>query len=242
MTNNNKTLVGGSYNLLFGRPLDVVKGEVERLIKKHDLDFLAVQEGQDYERMLGTVKGFNYFTEPGRGANENGVLVRDGLTADKFKSKFYGDGWTTINGDHHVAAVQNEVRIDGWLKVRGLHLPTPSSWKDGRISPETPAERKDDLIASMKGLRYYLSWPSTKVARIAVGDWNEAPTTSGEYSPKWLETTTKSASYTPTSRAGHGHIDWVMAKGCRITNIFKDLDIREYSDHEPVIFTVRKQG
>lgn len=237
----NKHLKGGSYNLLNSRKQEIVKDEVERLLTKHNLDFLAVQEANEYVRTLSQIDGYNYFTwrDGGRGAAENGVVVRADRTVDKFKGKFYGDGWTTEFGAPHVAAVQNQVRVDGWLLVRGLHLPTPSHWKNGKIV-DTPLERKDDLIVSMNGLKRYFSFPSTKNARIAVGDWNESPTTSGEYSPAWLAESTKSKAYTPASFAGHGHIDWVLAKGCTVENIFKDLDIREASDHEPVVFTVVK--
>ena len=236
-----KTLKGGSFNLEFGRNEDVVLGEVQRLLNKHDLDFLAVQEASDYRHVLRKgLNGYKYYTwfDGGRGADENGVVVRDGIAVDKFKGAFLGDGWTTIARDHHVASVQNHVRIDGWLYVRGLHLPTPTHWVNGKL--EAPAERKDDFIASVTALKRYLRWPGVVNARIAVGDWNESPTTTGEYSPNWLLTKTGAKAYTPTSSAGHGHIDWVAAKGCTIPHIFKDLDIREGSDHEPVVFVIKK--
>lgn len=241
MTKLKQELTGGSFNLLNSRPFDVVKDEVERLLKKHDLDFLAVQEATEYVRPLSNIDGYTYYTwrDGGRGAQENGVLVKDEYVVDKFRGEFYGDGWTTVTKAYHVASVQNQIRIDGWLLVRGLHLPTPSHWKNGKIV-DTPTERKDDLIASVKALRWYLRLPSIKNARIAVGDWNEAPTTTGEYSPQWLAQYTDSVASTPQSREGHGHIDWVMAKGCRVLNIFKDTDIHEGSDHEPVVYTIRK--
>lgn len=233
-------LKGGSFNLRYGRQKAIVKDEVERLLTKHDLDFLAVQEAKDYTDMLKRIKGYNYYTweTGGRGADENGFLVRDTLKVDKVKGKFFGDGWTTVTGAFHVPSVMNTVRVDGWLHARTLHLPTPTNWVNGKLNATD--ERKDDYVACMKGLWRFLRPPSIKNARIALGDWNEIHSTQGEYSPGWLAKATNSKAFNPTSRAGHGRIDWVMAKGCVINNVRKDLDIAEASDHEPVVFSVTK--
>jgi hypothetical protein len=73
-----------------------------------------------------------------------------------------------------------------------------------------------------------------------VGDWNEPASTLGIYSPRWIANQAGARIAVPTSRAGHGRIDYVMYVNCKVTHIFKDTSIPEWSDHEPVIFTVTK--
>lgn len=226
----------------YGRDPQTARNEIIALTKKHNLDFLCLQEASDYKNELKTIPGYQYIVGGWNHAFvQNPILVKDTLTVTKVKPVQYGNGWVTSNGPHHAGTVDTECKI-GWLKARSIHLPTPSEWVNGKIGGRTPEGRKDDLIAGMKSLQAYLRFPCVYVARIIVGDWNEPPTTSGEYSPRWLETKSKAKSYTPVSRQGHGHIDWVMAKGCVISNIFKDTDIKEGSDHEPVVFTVTKKA
>lgn len=234
-------LRGGTFNLKFGRQKDMVKDEVERLLKKHDLDFLCVQEAKDYVRQLTHIDGYSYYVDRTgkRGATECGILVRKGLETSGFKVKFYGDGWFMPRGGTHAETVQPQVKIE-WLLVRSLHLPTPSHWAGGVLASSTPAERKDDLIAAMQGLRRYFRWPCIKNARLAAGDWNEPPTTIGLFSPRWLMSETGAVGIAADSRVGHGRIDWPMVKGARIVKVFKDLEVREGSDHEPVIFVLEK--
>jgi exonuclease III len=240
MTKNKKQLKGGTFNLRYGRPVKAVKGEVEHLLQKHNLDFLCLQEAVDYTKEMRKVAGYDYIYDPKTwSGKESTILVKSTLKQDRVKFHQLGDGWVTVNGGNHPPTGQAEVRIDGWLFVRSLHLPTPSVWKGGKLI--APAERKDDYIAAVNGLARYLRFPATRNARIAAGDWNEPDDTLGEYSPRWLANKTNSITADTKSRAGHGRIDWVMAKGATIPKCFKDLEIREGSDHEPVIFVVRKK-
>lgn len=235
-----KTLRGGSFNLEFGRDPETVRMEVINFTKKHKLDFLCLQEAADYTNQLKTVPGYVFVAGgSSHAARQSPILVKDTLSVSKVESVPYGNGWRGHGGLVHAATVDTVCKIN-WLKVRSIHLPTPSEWVNGHIGGRTPEGRKDDLIAGMKSLQGFLRFPCIFVARIIVGDWNEPPTTSGEYSPRWLANVSKAKSYTPVSREGHGHIDWAMVKGAHITNIAKDLDIKEGSDHEPVFFTVVK--
>ena len=230
-----KTLKGGSFNLENSRDHDTVKREVTTLLSKHDLDFLCVQEATRYGDILNDIPGYTYFD------GEAGVLVKNTHHTDRVRSDAYGDGWITVKKKFRPAQKQVQVRVAKWLYVRSIHLPTPSFWKNGKIDDSrTPPNRKDDLIANMKGLRRYFSWPCIGNARLAAGDWNEAPDTYGQYSPGWLKSKTQAHTAVPASMKGHGHIDWTMFKGCVVTGIFKDLEIREGSDHEPVVFAVTK--
>jgi len=231
-----KVLRGGTFNLLYGRDPKRVLAEVGRLFAKHSLDFLAVQEFSDYRNAFRDLAGLKVV--PTMGACESGLIVRSGVAVDKRTVHVYGDGWITVRGGRFPAATQNEARLNGWLYVRSVHLPTPTFWPDGRL--QTPAERRDDLIATIAGLKRYFSHSSLVNARLAAGDWNEAPTTTGQWTPHWLAEQTGATIKVPTSLAGHGHIDYAMVRGARVQGIFKDTAIPELSDHEPVIFQVVK--
>lgn len=231
-----KTLRGGTFNLEYGRDPIRVVAEVARLFTKHALDFLAVQEFSDYRDRFSVQRWCNVV--PTTGACESGIIVRDGLAIDKRSVHVYGDGWITIRGGHFPAAVHNEARIGGWLYVRSVHLPTPTFWNDGRV--RGPEERLDDLAATAEGLRRYFQHPAWINARLAAGDWNEPASTPGEYAPSWIAARSGADVAVPTSREGHGRIDYAMAKGARVEGIFKDVRIPELSDHEPVIFKVVK--
>lgn len=230
------TLRGGTFNLEYGRVISRVVKEVGNLFAKHRLDFLAVQEFSDYRNAFRDTGGFQVI--PNLGGCESGIIVRSGLAIDKRTVHTYGDGWITVRGGHFPAAVHNEARLDGWLYVRSVHLPTPTFWVDGRV--KAPVERLDDLAATVAGLRRYFGHPSFLNARLAAGDWNEAPTTTGRWSPSWLAHETGATINAPTSLAGHGRIDYALVKGARVEDIFKDTRIPELSDHEPVIFKVVK--
>jgi hypothetical protein len=231
-----KVLRGGTFNLRYGRKPYVVLHEVTKLFNKHRLHFLAVQEFSDYRDTFARSHDFNVI--PDAGQCESGIIVRKDIWFDRVTVHTYGDGWITVRGGRFPAAVHNEARLNGWLYVRSVHLPTPTEWEDGRV--KAPAERADDLIETMGGLRRYLGKPSWINARLAAGDWNEPPHTSGLWSPQWLADTTRSHLAAPQSLAGHGRIDYAIAKGARIEDIRKDLVIPELSDHEPVIFKVVK--
>jgi hypothetical protein len=231
-----KTLRGGTFNLRYGRKPYVVLHEITKLFAKHRLHFLAVQEFSDYRDTFARSYDFNVV--PDSGQCESGIIVRRGIPFDNVTSHTYGDGWVTVRGGRFPAAVHNEARINFWLYVRSVHLPTPITWRDGRAMG--PAERVDDLAETAEGLRRYFQHPCWMNARLAAGDWNEPPHTPGTYTPKWIATRSGATIAAPQSLAGHGRIDYAIAKGARIENIRKDLVIPELSDHEPVIFTVVK--
>jgi endonuclease/exonuclease/phosphatase family metal-dependent hydrolase len=230
------TLRGGTFNLLYGRDPERVIREVSRLFDKHGLGFLCVQEFSDYR---DDFKAAGWTVVPEHGPCESGVLVAPGVAVDEVSRHVYGDGWITVRGGRFPAAVHNEVRLAGWLRVRSVHLPTPTFWPNGRLM--APAERADDLRATMRGLWRFLARPGFWNARLVAGDWNEPPQTVGQWTPRWLARTTGSRLAVPTSREGHGRIDYAVVKGARVVEIFKDTTIPELSDHEPVIFKVVKR-
>jgi len=232
---------GGSFNLLYGRPKTGVRKEVEALIQKHNLAWLVTQEAGDYALQLDAIKGFSYFTGSGhRGTKANGILVRDDVRVTKFREIPLGDGWKTVEGKHHLPTSQVQLCIDDWLMLRGDHLMTPSFWPMGKL--EMAKERKDDYLAHMRSNKAFLRPPRTRYAALISADWNENPETRGQWSPRWLANTTDSTVFCPRQRAGHGRIDYSIGKGLTIGRTFKDLEIREGSDHEPVVhLNVRKK-
>jgi hypothetical protein len=234
-----KALRGGTFNLLFGRNPQTVQQEVINLLTKHNLDFLCLEEAENYNGILSKIPGYTLIsnTETWQG-KESVLLVKNTYSIDRTAAWTYGNGWFTMKGRTHPPTGQAQARIDGWLIVRALHLPTPSHWVNGKL--QGPKNRVDDLIEAMKGLQRFFSRPCIVNARVAAGDWNEAPTTTGEFSPVWLASTTGAVAKAPVSRLGHGHIDWPMVKGAEIVEVFKDTEIQEGSDHEPVIFLLTK--
>lgn len=231
-----KSLRGGTFNLRYGRDPQRVKREVTRLFREHRLNFLCVQEFSDYR---DTFRDAGWQVVPERGQCESGIIVRPRVPIDRRSVHTYGDGWITVRGGKFPAAVHNEARLAGWLYVRSVHLPTPTFWPDG-IHPRGPLDRIDDLEATMRGLRKFLGHRGIVNAWLAAGDWNEPPHTRGLYTPQWLARRTRSHLAVPESLAGHGRIDYAIAKGARVVGIVKDTKIPELSDHEPVVFKVVK--
>lgn len=222
-------LRGGTFNLKFGRDVERVVEECRKLFGEYGLAFLCTQETDDYVDALR-----EEFVVVGAG--ESCVLVaRRGVKVDQIRRHEYGDGWTTVRGGRFPPAVHWTVRLDEWLRVRSVHLPTPSEWVAGH--PVAPPDRLDDLIGTALGLRRYLRGPN---ARLAAGDWNEPPETSGRYSPQWIAAESRSLIWAPKRSTGHGRIDYVMARGALVTDLHVDDVVTEHSDHEPVIFTVRR--
>lgn len=233
------TLNGGSFNLRYGRPTEVVKGEVTRLLKKHDLDFLCVQEGTDYFGVLRDIKGYDYFaTREIAGGTECGILVKKAIPQGKPKYRNFGDGWITVRGGNHAPTVFPRIKIDGWLTVGSLHLPTPIYFNGDNVTG--PAERVDDYMAIARKIYRYLKFG--KGSRIAVGDFNEPLSNTAKWAPGGIVRRIKGAVAQDTkSRAGHGRIDYVIGKNVELSNVRKDLEIAEGSDHEPVTFKVRQK-
>lgn len=232
-------LKGGTFNLRYGRPDDVVKGEVARLLFKHDLDFLCVQEANDYFKILPEIKGYKYFaTNAYPGGKESGILVKAELKTGKPAYDSYGDGFFNADGHHHAPLTFPRVTIDGWLRVGSIHLPVPSVWVNGVL--DLPPRRLDDYLALAKKIYRFFRW-SHGQARLIAGDWNEPLSTKGKWAPGWIADKSGAEGKTTESKAGHGRIDYPIYKNCYVRNVRKDLEIAEGSDHEPVIFVVVKR-
>lgn len=230
------SMQGGTFNLRYGRHQDDVAHEVTTLVEKHDLGFLCVQEANDYWRTLHRIPGMDYYaTTEYRGGAETGILVRSDLDVTGVRYGSFGDGWITVRGGKHAPVTFPRLTIDGWLRVGSVHLPTPTHWTDGRLW--SPDERLDDYLAIMQKVRRFFAVPGRRT-RLVAGDWNEPPATMGTWSPGWVAAAAGATAYPTESRAGHGRIDYPMVKRGVCRDVRKDLQLREGSDHEPVVFEV----
>lgn len=229
---NPNVMLGGTFNLRYGRKPVVVKKELHRLTVKHDLDWLCVQEAADYFDVLHEIPSYEYFsTRVYKGGSDAGILVHKRRTPSKARYDSYGDGWVTVRGGRHSPLTFPRVTIDGWLRVGSVHMPSSTTW--GPHGLELPPERKDDYLPLARAVkRFMLRGNNT---RVALGDWNEKPETMGPWSPGWIAARSGSTIACPDQVAGFGRIDYAMVKNGDITHIWKDLKSAEGSDHEPVV-------
>lgn len=222
---------GATFNLLYGRRPRVVVEEVWALVRAHDLAFVCTQETGDYvEALRGS--GLRVI-----GSGESCIVVHPRIRVANRARFSYGDGWTTVRGGHHPPVVMWQADLAGWLRVRSVHLPTPSDWPGGLL--QAPPERLDDLQAASTGLVVYFR--GNHRARIAAGDWNEPPETRGAFSPRWIAGATGAEIDAPRDGSGHGRIDYVMSKGCDVVGAQVVHGLAERSDHDPVVFHVARR-
>lgn len=221
-----------TFNLKYGRDPEVVAGEVDRLMRKHELTAVAVQEAREYLEQLDALPGTLV------AGVQTAVLVAAGHKVTHAGSEDHGDGWHTQDGAKHRPGEFTRCTIDGWLRFASTHWPTPSSWPHGVL--EAPAERKDDLTALALRCRRFLSYDD-ELTRAIGADFNEGPGTRGKLAPRWVAETTGSQLRTGTGRQGHGRIDGFLVKRGRVVRIGKDLQLAEGSDHEPVVAWIARR-
>ena len=225
----------GTFNLEYGRKIGVVHDEVQIALMQNDLDILILQEAADYFHDLSRIGKYNYYCGNSSVSHRQvGILVKETHHVTGFKALQAGDGWTTISGAKHGPVATPQLRVNGELGIKGLHLPTPSLWVKGKLTG--PAERIDDLKETMAQVMNWLrpvvdDRPS--LPKIAAGDWNESPKTKGAYSPAWVASQTGAQIHTTDEKSPHGNIDYFMVKGkVKIRNVYQDDKLKEKSDHE----------
>lgn len=227
-------LRGGSFNLLYGRSIAKVRAELLTMLSVHQLDFLCVQEAEGYARLLRTLPGFVYYTGTGRGGNECGILVREGIAVGNPRYGFFGDGWTTIRGGRHAAANFVRLTLDGWLRIGTCHAPLPITFDRGRAIG--PRDRVDDYMALFRKLWRFF-WRPSRHARVVASDWNQHASTAALWAPRGLAAQVGATVFAP--RNGQPRtIDYAIAKGCQLVDVHADTETPENSDHELIVFTV----
>lgn len=226
---------GGTFNLLYGRDPKVIQKEIKYLLRKHDLDYLGVQESTDYRLVLHDIPGYSYYTGGsvnGGASTEIGILVKDIHTVTNVKNKAFGDGWWGVQRKGKPVRMKPRnflvVTINHKRKVAVVHYPPNVDIIDG-----LPEDRYEDLKALSKRCRNFLSGPSFKTREI-LGDWNCEPFVRAKFSPRWIANQTGATLSSPDDR-----IDYVLTKGLKVVSIRKVHRARENSDHELVIFVTR---
>lgn len=229
-TETPRTLKGGTYNCLRDRDPQQVKKVVEGFLKKGKLDFLQVQEIQQYHQALERIPGYHLVTFPGsKDHGESGVLVRDELKESNRESIQSTKGYFTVNGKVAQPRAAVAVKLAGWLNVASVHAPPAIDFKNGQaVGPERRVASYLDLSEHM------VAYAKKKRGEAVLfgGDWNEGARSTGYGSPDWI------AKQAGMKKAANGRIDWAMARGAKILNV--KTGPSGGSDHRLVTYTVKR--
>lgn len=214
---------GGTWNLKVHRKPALVVAEVEELLDERDLDFLCVQEANDYRRGLRTIPGYRYFTGRVPGSQmDGGILVRKGLHTSRRRlhalSMLTWARWK-YPGQHWPRTAFSEV-IEG-IQVWSVHMPPGGpngGGGEGAAFRSCLAYLERRLKAHGKNPRPRIVW----------ADWNNPAGDNSPHSPRWM-----------AARIGmdvHGSgIDYVLTRGVKVTGL-RELHFG-HSDHRPKIAT-----
>ena len=113
-----------------------------RITASRHLDFLLLQEAQQYHRLLSHVRGYQLVARPApTGARQQVILVRDGIrtTQPRF-TRMSVHGWRVVTGSRHRPAYTTFVTLDGWIRVASVHETVGVDWRHGRL--DGPADRR----------------------------------------------------------------------------------------------------
>lgn len=115
---------------------------LSRITRTRHLDFLLLQEAQQYHRALAGLRGYQLVAKPGpRGARQQVILVRRGIrtTQPRF-TRMSVHGWRVVTGSRHRPAYTTFVTLDGWIRVASVHEAVGVDWRFGRL--DGPADRR----------------------------------------------------------------------------------------------------
>lgn len=234
-----RPLRGGTYNCERGRDPSGVVDFVAALMGSKDLDYLCLQESQDYVSELRALRAYRLICPrvdaAGKlvdGAKETSILVRRGVAIRDVRRRRLGRvGWITVRGGRVPARSIPLVLLNGWLTVGSIHAP-PSVRLTGR-RPRGPRMR----VRAFGNLSRRLVTICRRIngPYVIAGDWNEPASSRGLWSPRWVATKLDAQLHTA------GGIDYAMTHGLRVED-FRRLSASGGSDHDPVIFTVRPKA
>ena len=113
-----------------------------RVTASRRLDFLLLQEAQQYHRLLAGIRGYQLVAKPGpRGARQQVILVRHGVHATQPRfTRMSVSGWRVVTGSRHRPAYTTFVTLDGWIRVASVHETVGVDWRYGRL--DGPADRR----------------------------------------------------------------------------------------------------
>lgn len=133
--NSQRSLVCGTWNVLYGRDTATVRTQVTEVLKRHQLDILCLQEAASYHQVLDTIPGYRMIAFQSGGGHQV-ILVRSDLQLRRIRPvQLSPRGWRLVGGRGvHRELWATTVLVDGWLWLANLHLPPSVNWtKRGRI-------------------------------------------------------------------------------------------------------------
>lgn len=231
-------LNGATYNVERDRSPAAVHKFMTQFTKSHDLDFVQVQEINGYHQALNSVPGYTLVTfDKAKDHGESGILVKDSLLRSKGTYIQSQGGWTTVRGGHAPPRAATAVKLAGWLDVVSVHQPPSVDWKgDKMVGPQKRIDTYKSLSEKLLGYAKNQIANDPSQGLLIGGDWNEAASTTGKYSPGWLAKQAGMKKYGGLETHGHGKIDWEMAYGALVSNM--KVGPTGGSDHNIVTFTV----
>lgn len=234
------TLKGATYNVERDRSPKQVQKWLGDFAKKNDLDFIQVQEINDYHKALENIPGYHLVTFPkSKDHGESGILVKDSLLS-KPSSYIQGEGgWNTVRGGRAPPRAAPVVKLAGWLKVVSAHQPPSVDWKNGQpVGPENRVDTYKSLSEKLLAFAKRQIKKNPDQGLLIGGDWNEPASTKGKWSPGWIAQQAGMATHGGVKTHGNGRIDWEMSYGCRVSNV--KAGPTGGSDHNIVTFTVSR--
>lgn len=159
-----RCLFGAIWNAERDRSPVVVGTELRAFISEFMPHFVLLQEVQQYHAALNSIRGYRLFALPGRGINQNALLVRDGVKTVAFRVKRMAPWtWVTNGGVEHAPPYMPHVGLDGWLRVGSVHEMSRIDWRGGRM--RGPWDRRRIRAASARRM---VRW----VEHVRVGTWD----------------------------------------------------------------------
>lgn len=213
-------LRAGAWNLKVGRPDRQVLAEVRDLLKREDLDVLAVHEAAGYLRALGSIEGYRYITgwHRDRSGRDAGLLVRRGLRVRRRRILRTVTTWRRVKyeGRHLPRSFPSAV-VEG-IRIVSVHMPDTRAAARSRLAY---AECVLRLLAHLSGRHPFA----------ALGDWNKRPGLYGPFTPRALAEALR-------ARITGAGIDYAITRGLRITDHRRGP--KRGSDHAPVLCTLER--
>ena len=239
----NKTpskLNGATYNVERDRNPNEVKQKLGAFAKKHDLDFIQLQEINGYHKALEKIPGYHLVTFPkAKDHGESGILVKDSLMTRQATYIQGEGGWNTVRGGRAPPRAAVAVQLAGWLKVVSAHQPPSVDFKNGQpVGPPNRVKTFKSLSEKLLAFAQRQLKNNPDQALLIGGDWNEPASTKGKWSPAWIAQQAGMATHGGVKTHGNGRIDWEMSHGCRVSNVKAGPTLG--SDHNIVTFTVSR--
>lgn len=127
-------LLGALWNVERDRHPALVVGHLVEFIRDFDPHFMLLQEIQQYHQALGRIPGYRLLAMPGRGIDQNGILVKDGVKVSGFRvRKMAPWTWRTASGKEHASPYMPHACLNDWLRVASAHEMSRIDWRKGKM-------------------------------------------------------------------------------------------------------------